>query len=780
MEYSGLSSTEAQTILETSGANEIPEPKGRVFKKILGWFITPIALMLLLAAFLSLYLHRIFDFYLIIALWIMNSLIGFWQENKADNAIKKLNQKLISQVKVKRDGNWQLIDSRLIVKGDLIEINVGDITSADGLVIESSNLSLNEAAVTGESLPKDKKAGDTIYSGTIVSTGKGTVKITAVGKSTFFGKTLLSVDSSRKKSTLEKDILTISRFLSILSLSGVVILSAVFILQKVNLLDLVTLDLSLVIAGIPVSLPTVMTLIIEFGVIELSKKQVIVRRLSALEDLANVNLLLTDKTGTLTKNEIRVNQVVNYSQLDNNELLKLALLSVDDARGSINQAIENQAKSLGITTSPYRVLNYIPADSVRKRSTTMISGNGQEGVVSLGAPQVIAGLCRLSRAEKERMDNDVSKLAYEGFRCLALAQKSGGGENDMSLLGLLTLSDTLREDARDVIAFMGQNGIKVVMLTGDNKEIGRQVAKVLGLGEAIINKDELSRMSPEEINKKIFETTGVFSEILPDDKYKLVKAAKNYFVVAVTGDGVNDLPAVKEANVGMAVKSAVDALKATADIVLLSDGISVIKDAILESRKIFARLYSYSTYRISESLRLIVTITVLGLIYRLYPLTPVQLILLALLNDIPIISLAFDRVKIALQPTKINVRERFTLSSLFGLAGILNSLILFFLMTSVFHLNWGVIQTVYFLKLTVSGHMLIYVARTKERWWRFLPSKQVIIATTLTQLVATTLALTGLVMPSKIPFVWVIVVWVWSFFWMQISELLKFLRTPRN
>jgi H+-transporting ATPase len=269
-----------------------------------------------------------------------------------------------------------------------------------------------------------------------------------------------------------------------------------------------------------------------------------------------------------------------------------------------------------------------------------------------------------------------------------------------------------------------------------------------------------------------FENIGTFAEILPDDKYNLVKLAQKKYTVAVTGDGVNDLPALKLANVGIAVKNAMDALKSTADFVLTGSGISVIHDAIIESRKIFSRLYTYSVYRISESFRVIVTIAVLGIIYGTYPLQPIQLILLALLNDIPIISLAFNHVKVASEPSKINSKARLVLSTLFGSVGTLNSLLLVVIARSIFHFNWDVIQTLFFLKLTVSGHMLIYVAHTKERWYKYFPSKQVIWATSITQAVATVFALTGLFM-HQVSFSLVIFVWIWTIFWMQISELMK-------
>ena len=269
-----------------------------------------------------------------------------------------------------------------------------------------------------------------------------------------------------------------------------------------------------------------------------------------------------------------------------------------------------------------------------------------------------------------------------------------------------------------------------------------------------------------------FENIGVFAEILPIDKYQLVKFAQGKYVVAVTGDGVNDLPALKAADVSIAVKNAVDALKSAADLNLLGGGISVIRDAIVESRKIFGRLYSYSVYRISESFRVVLTIAILGLIYGTYPLLPLQLILLALLNDIPIISLAFNRVKIATEPSKINAKARLKLSTLFGLVGVINSILFVVIFRNYLHLGWESIQTLFFLKLTVSGHMLIYVAHTKERWYKYLPSKQVIWATLATQLVATIFAAVGIFM-SKVPPGLIIFVWLWAIFWMQVSEIVK-------
>lgn len=753
MNYQGLSGERAKINLEKYGPNIIEEKAESYFSKIIKQLFSPISLMLFAAALLSLASGRRFDFYFILILLFINIFITIWHEMKADNAVKKIREHLFIKINVLRDGKWREINSVSLVPGDIVELVGGNIIPADLKILEARNLTLNEAALTGESLPQERHEGEVIYSGAYVITGEAKAEVEKTGKNTYLGKIIYSISDNNKKSILEKDILGISKFLSILSLAAVLFLTAVLLHYKLPLIDIVTLDLSLVIAGIPISLPTVMTLIISLGVVDLTQKNVIVRRLSSLEDLANVDVLFTDKTGTLTKNEIAVDGVIGYGYKKEEVLFYAYLSSVEDDASLINRAIINKFNESKHPEKDYEILDFFPADSARKRSSALTKIGGKNIMISVGAPQVIAELSNLDDAARIKYENDIKEAADRGYRTVAVAiNRKSEKEEKMNLIGLVMLSDKLREDSREAIDFLKANGVRVKMLTGDHRAIAENVAKMV------------------EIKKE-----DVYSQILPSDKYEMVRDSQLHHIVAVTGDGINDLPAIKTANVGIAVSNAVDALKSSADIVLLSDGISVIKDAIIDARGIFHRLYTYSVYRISESIRLIITIAILGFLYHNYPLTPIQIIILALLNDLPIISLAFNRVKIAKKPSKIDAKKRLILSSFYGLVGVTNSLLLFFILTEFFHFDLISTQSIFFLKFAISGHMLIYVVHTEERWYKFLPSKKVILTTFATQMIATLMVFYGLFMNS-LPILWIIIVWIWAIFWMQISELVKIFR----
>jgi len=772
----GLTSPAAAQLLKQYGPNEILEKRPNALIKLLKALSSPASLMLVVASALSFYIGERFDGFFILALLVLNVGMTLWHTRKADRALEALRSQLSVEAKVLRDGAWKSVPSRELVVGDTIKCGVGVLVAADTRIEQAVNVEINEAVLTGESLPKEKKAGDTAYSGSVVVTGSFTGTVFATGNKAFFGKIADAGKEGKRISSMERDILSISRFLIIASLIAVGILTIIFLLDGQPLTDILILDLSLLIAGIPVSLPTVMTLIISIGALAVAAKKALVRRLSSLEDFANVTLLLTDKTGTLTENKISIGRVHAYKSFSEAEVrLFAAVAAKADGDSVIDRAIAEGAPQPD--PASHRVLQSIPADSTRKRSTALLEREGVQYLLSMGTPPRIEGLCTPLDGLTQTIHEDTEKAAFDGSRAIAVAiKKNPSGiedEHGMTLIGMLVLTDPLRADAQETLRFLQKEGVDAIMVTGDTKETAAHVAASLGLaGQVVRTKDvDLAHLPAD-----IFTTTAAFAEVSPEDKLALVTAAQQRYVVAATGDGVNDLPAVRKADVGIAVANAVDALKGTADIVLLDSGISVMQTALTEARKIFFRLYNYSVYRISESFRLIITALVLSLIIKGFPLTPVQIILLAFLNDIPIITLAFDHVKRADRPANLAPRERFTLGTLFGLVGVANSLLMYFLLADVFHLPLALIQTAFFLKLTVGGHMLVYVAHTKERWWKFLPARSVIWATGLTQVMATALAVFGIFI-APIPIALATFIWLWAFFWMQVSEWAKVLQS---
>lgn len=771
-QYSGLSTDTAQNLQKQFGRNSVEQIQTTKLIKVLKWFISPISLMLVGSALLSLVIGKLTDFYFILGLYVTNFAVGQWQEYKADNAVAELQSTFRMQTPTLRDQKWQKIASEELVPKDIIALHSGDIVPADIKLLQSTELSIDESSITGESNAVTKQPGDLAYSGTAIATGELIAEVSAIGTHTKFGQALLlAKKSSKETSAIEQDIIKISKFLAGISLLCILILSIGLHFNHAPLLTIITTDLSLLIAGIPVAMPTVITLIMSLGLTELAKKKVAVRRLSSLEDLANINLLLSDKTGTLTHHHIAIAKILPYQSFTEKQVLELASATTDISDTSpISQAIEQLAEKEQVNLP--KSTKYIPGDSIRKRTTATTLIHGTPTTVSVGATQVIFTLCQIEPALLQTAQANIDMAAKQGFRTIAVAYKENSEtETEMTLAGIILLADQIREDAYSTIKYLTTQGVEVKMVTGDHIRIAQYVANEIGIPKKIVNQTEYASYLE---NQTDFDQVGGFAEVFPEDKLNIVKQAKHWYKVAVTGDGVNDIPAVSSADVGIAVRNAVNALHNSADLVLLTDGVAVIKDAIIEARKIFVRVFFYSVYRISESFRVILSITILGLWYHSYPLSPIHLLLLALLNDIPIISLAYDKVTALNRPSAINVKQRMLLSLLFGTIGLINS-ILFFIILHYFQVSSTAIQTAFFLKLTVSGHLLIYVSHTEKRWWQFLPDKKVIFATITTQIIATLLALFGIFV-GKLPWQLVIAVWIWAFFWMQASELVKWLR----
>ncbi len=773
----GLDEREAEERLRRFGPNEIPEEKPNPVIRFLRYFWGPIPWMIEAALAISFYLHDWVDFWIIFALLIVNGVVGFWEEYKAENVIEYLKKRLAHMARVLRGGRWRLIEARLLVPGDIIRVRLGDLVPADAKVIEG-RVYVDQSALTGESLPVEKGPGGILYSSSVVVRGEATAVVVATGLCTFFGRTVELVQKAKTVSKYQKMVLAVGYFLIIAAVVLIAFTDLVEVLRGAEILSLLKFSLVLLVAAIPAALPAVLSITMAIGAYELAKKKAIVTRLVAVEELAAVDVLCADKTGTLTKNRLTAGEPVALEGFDRRSVvLYAALASREEDRDPIDMAVLELAKKMGLDgeLKMYRVLEFKPFDPETKRTEALVEApDGSRMRVSKGAPQVIAGLVGDPRVA-ERVARIVDEYAEKGFRMIGVGVETGGR---WRYAGLIPLYDPPREDAAPTIQELRRFHVRVKMITGDHTAIARMIARLIGIGERILPIRRLKEAPPEE-QRRLVESADGFAEVLPEDKYLIVeRLQENGHTVAMTGDGVNDAPALRKADVGIAVANATDAARAAADIVLLAQGIRVIRDAIFTARKIFRRMYAYVVYRITETIRVLVFIVLAVLLLNFYPITPAALVLLALLNDIPILAIAYDNVRVSPRPERWNMRLIIELSSLLGFAGVVSSFLLVWLAAEYFGLDpvhhLAALQTLVFLKLAVAGHLTIFVTRTEGPLWEIKPGRALLWSAVGTKLAATAIAVAGIPgAVAPIPAWLAGLLWGYALAWMLLLDRLK-------
>ncbi len=782
----GLSASEAASRLETNGPNELTVEETSRWKMLFGYFWGPIPWMIEIAAVLSIINKDWMDFAIILALLLINAGIGFWQEYKASDALEALKAQLALKARVRRDGQWKEVAARELVPGDIIRIRLGDVVPADTKLIEGEYLSIDQSALTGESLPVSKKPGEVAYSGSIAKQGEMVGVVSATAGQTFFAKTAKLVESAGAVSHFQKAVLHIGNFLIIVALVLCVLLVAVQLHRGDEFLDVLQFVLILAVASIPVAMPAVLSVTMALGALALSKQKAIVSRLQAIEEMAGIDILCSDKTGTLTQNKITLGEPVLYAAKDAQELILAGALA---SKAENNDAID-LAVIAGLTDAqalaPYKLENFTPFDPVTKRTEATVQGaDGQSLAFSKGAPQVIFELCGLDEATRTKAQADVLAFAKKGYRTLGVARKSGA---QWSFLGILTLFDPPREDSAETIAEAGKHGIAVKMVTGDNTAIAAEISGQLGMGTHIVPagtffKDGSDMSHSSDLTAQAIEKAEGFAEVFPEHKYGIVKALQDRgHLVGMTGDGVNDAPALKQADVGIAVSGATDAARGAAALILTQPGLSVIIKAVELSRQIFERMMSYTIYRVAMTIDIMFFVVLSMLIFpvvagtHFYPLTPIMIILLALLDDIPIMTIAYDNTRIDPKPVRWNMPRVITVSSALGAFSVVQTFGLLWLGMGYFGLSDDPkhLQTMLFLQLVVAGHLLLFLTRTGKFFFqRPWPSWQLLGAIIATQVVAVLICALGLDLMPPLPWKWIALVWGYNILWMIGLDIFK-------
>ncbi|MCP5507564.1 MAG: plasma-membrane proton-efflux P-type ATPase [Chlamydiales bacterium] len=788
----GLTTADAEKRLIQYGPNALIEKKKSAILKFLSYFWGPIPWMIEVAAILSTIGQRWDDFAIIMLMLVFNALIGFWEEHKAENALDALKKGLALKARVLRDGKWDVIDASKLVPGDIIRIRLGDIVPADVKFLEGEYASIDQSALTGESLPVAKAVGDVGYSGSVVKKGEMIALVTNTGSNTFFGRTAKLVEEAGGTSHFQKAVMNIGNFLIFIALALSALLIAVELHRGSPPLELVQFVLILVIASIPVAMPAVLSVTMALGALALSKKQAIVSKLQAIEELAGVDILCSDKTGTLTKNQLTLDRPILFEAQDEQScILAAALASKEEDSDPIDLAVIGGLSDHQIL-SQYKQTKFIPFDPVNKRTESIVEDSrGKTVGYTKGAPQVIMDLCHLSRDARSRAEKAVDELAMKGYRTLGIASQTDG---TWKFLGILPLFDPPRDDSKQTIEEAQKYGLSVKMVTGDNTAIAKEISSKLGLGtrirkagEFFSDSDDVKHLNPQ-LAKEIEKADG-FAEVYPEHKYGIVRALQERgHMVMMTGDGVNDAPALKQADTGIAVSGATDAARAAAALILTAPGLSVIVDAIKEARRIFERMVSYTIYRIAMTfdimffvvLTMLIFPTVNGVPYQ--PLTPIMIILLALLDDIPIMTIAYDHTHITKEPIRWKMGRILSISTVFGITAVIQTFGLFIACMAWMRtpewqnwlpLNVEHLQTIIFLQLVAGGHLMLFLTRARDSFFKPpYPSWQLFSAVVGTQIFAALICAYGWFVPS-IDWIVIGLVWLYNIAWMFIQDIVK-------
>ncbi len=827
----GLDSKEAEKRLQEYGPNAIEEKEEPLWHRIFRRFWGPIPWMIEAAAVLSALVQKWEDFTIIMVMLVVNAALDFLQEHRALNALAALKQRMRQEVLVLRNGAWQRIPARELVPGDIVKLKIGDLVPADVQLLDGNYLAIDQSALTGESLPVTKRKDEVAYANTVVKQGEMRAVVVNTGANTRFHSVvaLVAKASLEEHSHFQQMVINIGNFLIIVTVALVALIVMVALFRNEDLLEILRFAMVLTVAAIPVALPAVLSVTMAVGALNLARRQAIVSRLTAIEELAGVDIFCSDKTGTLTKNEMQVADPVVLDGHTEEALFLYALLA---SRLENHDPIEiplfhhAEQKFPEIDWQSWRQVEYIPFDPVRKRTEAVVEKDGERLRVMKGAAQVLLDLAEMPENETIAIARTIEVLASKGYRTLAVARQSGDGPLD--LVGLIPLFDPPREDSAEVIQHMAEYGVRVKMVTGDNIAIAREIGRMLGLEPRALRAEQLSGKSGGELIamaealtaafyrklkgdvplkearrfadgvmeelKKMFDTNllerqfikvhesaladmmeeiDIFAEVVPEDKYALVETLQHAdHIVGMTGDGVNDAPALRKADCGFAVANATDAARAASDIILTAPGLSVINDAIEQARITFERMKSYAIYRIAETIRVLLFMTLSIVVFNFYPVTAIMIVILALLNDIPILAIAYDNTKVNRQPVRWNMQELIMVSSILGVAGVISSFLLFFLLEEA-KIDQATIQTLIFLKLIVAGHTTIFVTRSEDWMWRPpFPSTILLHASFWSAVLGTLICVYGWWV-EPISWKWAGYIWLYALAWGIINDFVK-------
>jgi H+-transporting ATPase len=743
----GLRTADVESRLRRYGYNEVLEKKPRPLTRFAKKFWGLTAWMLEIIIILSWYLNRYPDLYIVTGLLVFNSILGFAEEQRASRAVETLKQKLHVNARALRDGSWMMVTARELVPGDIVRIRSGDFVPAD-VKIASGDVEVDQSALTGESMSIEKKVDDTLYSGSIVKRGESNGIVVATGISTYFGRTAQLVELARPKLHMEEVVSNVVRRLLTIVVAMIAVAFIFSLLEAKSLLDLLPIILLLLLSAIPVALPAMFTVSMAVGSMELTKKGVLVTTLSASEDAATMNVLCADKTGTITMNRLSIVRVIPLNGFAEPEVLFYGALASQEAnQDPIDLSFITMVRQRNLADASFIQKDFVPFDPKTRRTEAIVEKDGHEFRVMKGAAQVIARACGLDKDSTQQLDTLTGEFAEKGYRTLAVAKTAAQGQPE--LVGLVAFRDPPRPDSKQLIDELKNLGISVKILTGDALPIAKEIATDVGLGANIIRAADLKECLKENAVKatEAAVNSDGFAEIFPEDKYAIVKSLQAAgHVVGMTGDGVNDAPALKQAEVGIAVNNATDVAKGAASVVLMNEGLTSIVDLVKNGRVIYERITAWILSKIVRTLQIATFVVLSYLLTGNYVISAFAIVLYFFMTDFVKIALSTDCLSWSKKPDTWNVASLVKVSTILSMLVIAESFALLYAALNVFHLTLTD-QTLYtftFEILFYSAMFLIFNVRERGHFWNSKPSRTLLVAIILSMIAATIVNTTGL------------------------------------
>lgn len=717
------------------GYNEIAEQKRDAFTDLLIRFWAPMPWLLESTILLSLALGRILDATIVAVLLVINVAVGYSNSSRSQKALSILRKNLAPNARVLRDGRYETIETRLLVPGDVILIGLGDVVPADGKLIRG-DIMADQSALTGESLPVSLREPDIVYSGTTVTQGECVCVVLNTGETTTYGATARLVREAHPISHQTGIMLGIARYSLYFSLAALLVtLAYAYIVRSLETTLILELAVMFLMGSIPVALPAVLAVAESVVSLELARKGALVTRLDSVEDAASIDVACIDKTGTITQNRLSIFDVIPFGRYSREEVVQAAALaSQEGSKDPLDRLATDYARSLAISLDSYEQTDFTPFAPSLKRSEATIRHEATRFRVAKGAPQIVLGLCSRAPEAEAEINDKLEELSRKGYRTLGVAMSDSGDPERLNFIGFLVISDPIRPDSKAVIEKLEDLGVRPLMLTGDHLSVAKQIAHEASVGDRIVRladaKDALNSDEPH-----VLDYDG-YAEIYPEDKYRIVKLLQSEgHMVGMTGDGVNDAPALKQAEMGIAVKGATDVAKASASVVLTEEGVGVIAETIVTSRKVYQRMLSWVLNKVSKTVQ-VVGILTLGFIWMQdLVISVIGMVLIIFSNDFLTISLTKDNVTSSESPSIWSIRNISLTGLAVGLLLIVQGGLTMFLGREYFIMNSDTLRSFMTITIIFTSQFRVLVVRERKRFWSSRPGKE-LMATVIGTLAA--------------------------------------------